>query len=73
MRTKVIKDEAERLVREHGAEAYQTAREAMRLARRRKNRRLEGYFSKVALEVARVEKREVGLDTATKHLDQRAN
>lgn len=70
MRTKVIKEEAERLVREHGAEAYQTAREAMRLARQRKNRRLEGYFSKVALEVARLGKREIGVDTATRYLDR---
>lgn len=63
-----IKDEAERLVREHGAEAYGAAREAMREARRRKNGRLETYFAKVAVEVARLSGREVGVDTATRYV-----
>lgn len=60
MASKVVKDEAERLVREHGTEAYQTACEAMRVARQRKNSRLELYFSKVCLEVARRQKQFVG-------------
>lgn len=68
-----VKDEAERLVREHGAEAYQTAREAMRLARNRRNGRLERYLSSVAQEVARRQKLIVGVDTATKYLDQGRN
>ena len=38
MASKVVKDEAERLVREYGTQAYTTAREAMRLARQRKKR-----------------------------------
>ena len=70
MASKVVKDEAERLVREYGTEAYQTAREAVRLARQRRNARLERYLAQVALEVARRQKREVGVDTATKYLEQ---
>ena len=70
MASKVVKDEAERLVREYGVEAYTTAREAMRLARQRKNARLERHLAQVALEVARQQKREVGVDTATRYLDR---
>ncbi len=70
MASKVVRDEAARLVREHGAEAYQIARDAMRLARRRSNARLSNYFGKVALEVARQQKREVDVDTATRYLDR---
>lgn len=70
MASKVVKDEAERLIREHGAEAYTTAREAMRMARKRRNVRLERYLAQVALEVARQQKREVGVDTGTRYIDQ---
>ena len=43
----VIREEAERLVREHGAEAYETARAAVRKARRRGNKRLVEFMEKV--------------------------
>jgi hypothetical protein len=65
MKVKDIKDEAERLIREYGTDAYANAREAMRLARRRKDARLERYLSKVSLEVARRSGRNVGADTST--------
>jgi len=61
MPSKVVKDEAERLVREHGSEAYQAAREAIRAARQRRNAKLDRYLSQVALEIARRERREVGV------------
>ena len=69
MKTTVVREEAERRVLEFGTDAYGKAREAMREARRRKNARLEKYFAKVALEVARRTGREVGLDTATRYLN----
>lgn len=68
MRSAAIREEAERLVLEFGTEAYSKAREAMREARRRKNTRLESYFAKVSLELARQTGREVGVDTATRYL-----
>lgn len=69
MPSKAVKDEAEKLVRDHGAAAYSIAREAVRLARRRKNERLSSFFGKVALEVARQQKREQGLEAEPRHLD----
>ena len=65
---KAVKDEAARLTTDYGERAYETAREAMREARRRRNGRLETYFAKVALEVARRSGRVVGEDTATRYL-----
>lgn len=56
MASKVVKDEAERLVREHGAEAYPTARAALSLAKRQRNIRKELYLGQVVLEVARRQK-----------------
>ena len=58
MASKVVKDEAERLVREHGAGAYQNARAALSLAKRQRNIRMELYLGQVVLEVARQAKRE---------------
>lgn len=58
MRSKAIKDEAERLVREHGVAAYQNARAALSLAKRQRNIRMELYLGQVVLEVARRQKRE---------------
>lgn len=71
MKASAIREEAERLVLEFGTDAYDRAREAMREARRRKNARLERYFSKVSLEVARRAGREVGVDTTTRYLEDR--
>lgn len=68
MRSKAIREEAERLVRHHGTDAYDVARLSMREARQRKNARLETYFAKVSLEVARLTGREIGVDTATRYL-----
>jgi hypothetical protein len=70
MKVKDIKDEAERLIRECGPDAYANAREAMRLAHRRRDVRLERYLSKVSLEVARQSGRNVGEDTATRYVSR---
>ena len=53
MRLKAIKDEAERLVREHGPAALDVALEAKSQAKRKGNMRMERYLGKVALAVAR--------------------
>jgi hypothetical protein len=69
MRSKAIQEEATRLIRDYGVDAYNNAREAMRLARAKKNARLESYFAKVAQQVARDSGREIGVDTATRYLN----
>jgi hypothetical protein len=71
MRKQAIKEEAERLAVEFGDAAYGKAREAMREARRRKNVRLERYFAKVAVAIAGMEGREIGVDTATRYVSRR--
>lgn len=53
MRQRAIKEQAEQMIREHGHAAYVKAREAERVARQKRNARLEAYLSKVAAEVAR--------------------
>lgn len=73
MRRQAIKDEAEKLMQEFGAEAYAKAREAMREARRRRNGRLERYFAKVAVAIADRTGKEIGLDTATRMQDANRN
>jgi hypothetical protein len=69
MYRKAVRDEAALLIQDHGADAYAMARSAMREARRRRNGRLERFLAKVALEVARLKGREVGLDTANRYLE----
>lgn len=54
MRIKAIKDEAEKLVREHGAQAKEVALEAAARAKRQRNLRMEHFMGKVALEAARL-------------------
>ena len=54
MKLKAIKDEAERLVREHGDSAFDFALEAKAQAKRQRNLRVERYMGKVALAVARL-------------------
>jgi hypothetical protein len=71
MRRKAIREESSRLLRDYGTDAYAKAHEAMRLARARKNARLETYFAKVAQQVARDSSREIGVDTAAKYQDHR--
>ena len=44
---KAIKQEAEKLIRDHGQAAYDKECEDMRAARRRRNFRLEKYLAKV--------------------------
>jgi hypothetical protein len=56
MASKVVKLEAERLVREHGNEAYPIARAALSLAKRQRNIRMELFLGQVVLEVARRQK-----------------
>jgi hypothetical protein len=50
---KAVKNEAEKLIKTFGSDAYDKAREAMQDARRRRNARLERYHAKVALEIER--------------------
>jgi len=55
---KYIKVEAERFVREHGAEAYGKAQEAIRTAGRSKDPRKGRFLERVAREIARQAKEE---------------
>jgi hypothetical protein len=67
MRSKAIREEAEQLVRKHSADAYAVAGLAMWEAGQRRNARLETYFAKVSLDVARLLGREVDVTTAMRY------
>lgn len=71
MRRRAINNEAEKLLTEFSGDAYDKAREAMKEARKRRNLRLERYFAQVALRIAVLTERAVGLDTATRYLGRR--
>jgi hypothetical protein len=53
MKRSEIRDEAERLVRDHGASARTAALEEILKAKRQKNVRLAMYRSRVAMHVAK--------------------
>lgn len=54
MRIRVIREEADRLVHEHGAvAALEAVHREMKQANRAKNSRLESYKTQVAMEVSR--------------------
>jgi hypothetical protein len=53
LRTKAIKDEADRLVREQGVLALEVAAEKLKSARKRKNARLERFLTQVIAELKR--------------------
>lgn len=53
MRASAIREEAERLIHQHGQMAYNEALAAVRAARRRQNIRLEKFLTKVSREVHR--------------------
>jgi hypothetical protein len=54
MRQKAIKDEADKLVRNHGVvAALEAIHQEMKKAKRSKNLRLEVYKTQVAMEVSR--------------------
>lgn len=53
MRIKVIRDEADRLVLEHGAGAAEFVLAKLKSARHRKNMRLERFLNQVASELER--------------------
>jgi hypothetical protein len=64
-----VQSEAFALLQTHGDEqAYRVARSLMRLARAKGDRKTPKHFSRVALEIARLTNREIGLDTATRYL-----
>jgi hypothetical protein len=65
---RLIRSEADELMRLHGGGAYSVARQCMRLARAYGDRRTEQYFSKVAMEIAKRAGHEIGLDTATRYV-----
>lgn len=50
---KAIREQAERLIREHQDLAYAKAQDAARAARRSRNARLERFLQKVAAEIER--------------------
>ena len=50
---KAIREQAQKLIRDHGDAAYQKAQEAVRAAHRHRNSRLARYLAKVAQEIAR--------------------
>jgi hypothetical protein len=49
----------------HGERAYEVARKAARTARNKRDHRQARHYSHLALRIAELTKREVGLDTAT--------
>jgi hypothetical protein len=71
MRRQAINNEAEKLLAQFAGTAYDKAREAMREARRRLDLRLGRYFAQVALRIAALTGKVVGLDTATRYLGRR--
>jgi hypothetical protein len=65
----LVQAEARAFIEAHGDRAYQVAREVMRLARSRNDQKSEKHFSQIALQIARLTNREIGLDTATRYLE----
>ena len=55
----------------HGDQAYEVARKAARLARNKRDHRQARHYAHVALRIAELTKREVGLDTATRMADRK--
>lgn len=53
MQVKYIKVEAQRLVHEHGAEAFIKTQEAIRTAKRKRDPRRGRFLERVALEILR--------------------
>jgi vacuolar-type H+-ATPase subunit E/Vma4 len=50
---KAVKDEAERLIRDYGQDAYQIVSERLSAAHRRRHNRLEEFLAQVAREIER--------------------
>jgi hypothetical protein len=50
---KVVKDEAERLIRDYGQDVYQIVFERLSAARRRRHKRLQEFLAQVAKEIER--------------------
>jgi hypothetical protein len=58
---KAIKEHADKLIREHGNDAYRIALEAARAARRQRRSRLELFLEKVAREISHRAPERLGL------------
>jgi hypothetical protein len=53
LRSKAIKREAERLVRDHASSAIEVAAKAVLLAKRQKNARLQSFHESIMTEITR--------------------
>jgi hypothetical protein len=65
-RVDLVETEAAQFLVAHGDRAYEIARKAARTARNKRDHRQARHYSHVALQIAELTKREVGLDTATR-------
>lgn len=64
--------EADEFMELYGDHAYIEARKAMRAARGRGDGRQEKFFTRVAIEIAKRTEIEIGLDTATRYVEEQA-
>ncbi|HWK87020.1 MAG TPA: hypothetical protein VNQ34_05895 [Xanthobacteraceae bacterium] len=69
-RRALIVAEADEFMEAYGNEAYWKAREEQREARKNRDYIREKFLAKVCLEIAKRTEFEVGLDTATRYLEE---
>lgn len=65
-----VKAEADEFMEFFGDRAYVEARKEMRAAREGGDKKQEKFFTRVSLEIAKRTEIEIGLDTATRYLEQ---
>jgi hypothetical protein len=70
-RRELIAAEADELMEAYGNDAYRIARGISRAARAANDARIDRFYSAVAKEIAKFTGFEIGLDTATRYLDEK--
>ena len=68
-RSKAVEADARKLIELLGAQAYESARDAARRSRSKDKLRAK-HFSRVALRIAELTGREIGVDTATRMVER---
>lgn len=69
-RTELIKGEADEFMEMYGDNAYRAARAEARTARQRGDHMREKFLSRVCIEIAKRTDFDIGLDTATRYLEE---
>lgn len=72
-RTEIIKGEADEFMELFGDGAYQAARKEARVARERGDHLREKFLSRVCKEIAKRTDIDIGIDTATRYLEDQAS